>query len=213
MKSVADGVETKKTGLEKPAATIRMGTGSSQATLAIGAAAGQDTVYARDLSRDIVFTIDSSLLTDLKKDVSEYRQKDLFDARSFNATRLEIVQAGQTHAFEKTTSKNKEGQDEDKWRQLSPQQRDLDQSSFDALLSAVTGLRANGFVDQATAAKALAAPDLTVTIKFDEGKKEERVTLARSGSDVLAARAGETGAARLDGTALDPVTKALQELK
>jgi hypothetical protein len=213
MKSVADGVETKKTGLEKPAATIRMGTGSSQATLAIGAAAGEDTVYARDLSRDIVFTIDSSLLTDLKKDVSEYRQKDLFDARSFNATRLEIVQAGQTHAFEKTTSKNKEGQDEDKWRQVSPQQRDLDQSSFDALLSAVTGLRANGFVDPATAAKALAAPDLTVTIKFDEGKKEERVTLARSGSDVLAARAGETGAARLDGTALDPVTKALQELK
>ncbi|MGH9308247.1 MAG: DUF4340 domain-containing protein [Vicinamibacterales bacterium] len=213
MKSVAEGVDEKKTGLDKPVATVRMGTGSSQATLAIGAPAGEGAVYARDLSRPVVFTIESSALDDLKKDPSDYRQKDLFDARSFNATRLEIVRAGQTHAFEKTKSKNKEGQDEEKWRQLSPQARELDQASFDALMSAVTGLRATGFVDAATAAKALATPELTVTIKFDEGKKEEKVSFTKSGSDVLAARAGEAGAAKLEATALDGVTKALQELK
>ncbi len=65
-----------------------------------------------------MFTVEGALLDDLKKDPFEYRQKDLFDARSFNSTRLEVVRGGQTHAFEKTKSKNKEGQEEEKWRQI-----------------------------------------------------------------------------------------------
>lgn len=214
MKSVVeDTVDAKKFGLEKPAATVKLGAGSSQATLAIGGPAGEGTVYARDLSRPIVFTVESSILDELKKDPSEFRQKDLFDARSFNATRVEIARGGQTYAFEKAKVKNKEGQEEEKWRQLSPQARDLDQASFDALLSAITSTRATGFVDAATAAKAMASPELTATIKFDEGKKEERVSFAKSGADAYAARAGEPGAAKIEAGSLDSITKALQELK
>jgi hypothetical protein len=213
MKSVVDDGDAKKLGLEKPAATVRLGSGSSQATLAFGGPAAEGTVYARDLSRPGMFTVESSLLDELKKDPSEYRQKDLFDARSFNANRLEIVRTGQTHAFEKTKTKNKQGQDEEKWRQVSPQTRELDQASFDALISAITGARATSFVDAATAAKALAAPDLTVTIKFDDGKKEERVTFAKAGTDAFAARSGDPGAAKTESGSVDSITKALQELK
>jgi Domain of unknown function (DUF4340) len=213
MKSIADAPDPKKQGLDKPVATVRLGTGSAQATLAVGGKAGDAAVYAQDLSRPTVFTIESSILDDLKKDPSEYRQKDLFDARSFNSTRLEIVRAGQTHVFEKTKSKNKEGQEEEKWRQTAPQTRELDQSSFDALLSAITGARATSFVDAATAAKGLATPELTATIKFDDGKKEERVTFAKSGADALAARAGDPGAAKIETSTLDSIVKALQELK
>ena len=214
MKSIVDAPEAdgKKYALDKPAATIKFGSGSSQATLVIGGPAGEGTVYARDLSRPAIVTIESSVLDELKKDPSEYRQKDLFDARGFNATRLEIVRAGQTYAFEKTKVKNKEGQDEEKWRQLAPQARELDQPAFDTLLSALTGIRAAGFVDTA-AAKALSAPELSATIKFDEGKKEDKVALAKSGTDGFASRAGEPGAAKIDASAIDAVTKALQELK
>ncbi len=213
MKSVVDEADARRSGLEKPAATVRLGSGSSQATLAIGGPAAEDTVYARDVSRPGVFTIESSLLDELKKDPSEYRQKDLFDARSFNATRVELVRAGQTHAIEKTTTKNKEGQDEEKWRQLSPQTRDLDQGSADALLSAITGARAASFVDAATASKALAAPELTVAITFGDGKKEERVAFAKAGTDAFASRTGDPGAATIEAATLDSITKALQELK
>ena len=214
MKSIVEAPEAdgKKYALDKPAATIKFGSGSSQATLVIGGPAGEGTVYARDLSRPAIVTIESSVLDELKKDPSEYRQKDLFDARGFNATRLEIVRAGQTYAFEKTKVKNKEGQDEEKWRQLAPQARELDQPAFDRLLSALTGIRATGFVDTA-AAKALSAPELSATIKFDEGKKEDKVALAKSGTDGFASRAGEPGAAKIDASAIDAVTKALQELK
>ena len=37
-----------------------------------------------------------SLLEDLKKDAGEYRQKDIFDARAFNTTRIEIARGGET---------------------------------------------------------------------------------------------------------------------
>jgi hypothetical protein len=213
MKAVVDEAAQKKAGLEKPAATVRMGAGSSQATLVIGGAAAEGTVYARDASRPVLFTVESSILDELKKGPSEYRQKDLFDARSFNATRLEIVRAGQTYAFEKTKAKNKEGQEEEKWRQISPQARDLDQPSFDSLLSALTGARATSYVEAAAASKALPAPELTATIKFDEGKKEERVAFAKAGSDAFASRTGEPGAAKIDASTLDSIVKALQELK
>ena len=213
MKSIVDApdADQKKYGLDKPQAVVTFGSGSAQATLALGGKAADDTIYARDLSRPAVFTVEASVLDELKKDPSEYRQKDLFDARSFNATRIEIVRAGQAHAFEKTKTKNKEGQDEEKWRQTAPQARELDQASFDALVSSLTGIRATGFVDAGAAAKA--APELAVTIKFDEGKKEERVTLAKAGTDGFASRAGEPGAARIDGGAIDGAVKALQELK
>ena len=215
MKSIVDAPESdpKKYGLDKPAATVKFGTGSSQATLVLGGKAAEGAIYARDLSRPAVFTVESTILDELKKDPAEYRQKDLFDARSFNATRIEIVRAGQTHAFEKTKTKNKEGQEEEKWRQVSPQTRELDQPTFDKLVSALTGIRATGFVDAPAAAKALAAPELAVSIKFDEGKKEEKVTLGKAGTDAFASRAGEPGAAKVDASAIDGAVKALQELK
>jgi Domain of unknown function (DUF4340) len=215
MKSIVDtpDADLKKYGLDKPAATVKFGSGSSQATLVLGGKAAEGTIYVRDQSRPSIFTVESNVLDELKKDPSEYRQKDLFDARSFNATRIEIVRAGQTHTFEKTKTKNKEGQEEEKWRQVSPQTRELDQASFDKLVSALTGLRATEFVDASAAAKALAAPELAVTIKFDEGKKEEKVTLGKAGTDAFASRAGEPGAAKVDASVLDGAAKALQELK
>src|SRR5262245_4221717 len=215
MKSIVDtpDADTKKYGLDKPAATVKFGSGSSQATVVLGGKAAEGTIYARDLSRPSIFTVESSVLDELKKDPSEYRQKDLFDARSFNATRIEIVRAGQTHAFEKTKTKNKEGQEEEKWRQVSPQARELGQPKFDALVSALTGIRATGFVDAPAAAKALAAPELAVTIKFDEGKKEEKVALGKAGPDASAPGAGEPGAAKVDASTIDGAVKALQELK
>ena len=211
MKSIAQEADRKKFGLEKPAATVRIGTGSSQATLVIGAKA-DDGVYARDLSRPVVFTTDATLLDDLKKDPFQYRQKDLFDARSFNSNRLEIVRAGQTLVFEKTKSKNKEGQEEEKWRQVSPQARDVDQTKVEALLSAITGAQASAAGTDAAKA-ALSKPELTIAIKYEEGKKEDRVTFARSDKTAFASRASEPGAVTVDSSTIDNIVKALEELK
>jgi hypothetical protein len=212
MKSVVpDATDLKKYGLDKPAATVRLGSGSSQASLAIGGAAASGSVYARDLSRPAVFTIESSLADDLKKDASEYRQKDLFNARSFNTSRLEIVHNNQTSTFEKTKVKDKDGKEQEKWKQTAPTARDVDPAKIEALISAVTVARATGFVDS-TANTGLDKPELTVAFKYDEGK-DERVTFARIKDAAYAARPGAPGAAKVDASAIDSIVKALGEVK
>jgi hypothetical protein len=212
MKSIVpDASDLKKYGLDKPAVTVRLGSGSSQATLLIGGPAETGSVHAKDLSRPAVFTIEASLLDDLKKDASEYRQKDLFDARSFNTTRLEIVRNGQTTVFEKTKVKDKEGKEQEKWRQTAPAARDVDAAKIEALISAATGARATGFVDS-TAKTGLDKPELSVTFTYDEGK-EERVAFARTKEGAYAARAGSPGAAKVDASVIDAIVKALEDVK
>ena len=199
-------------GLDKPAATVTIGSGSSQAVLQVGKAAADGTVYAKDQSRPMVFTVETTLLDDLKKDTAEFRQKDLFDARSFNATRLQIDRGGQTFAFEKAKAKNKDGKEEEKWRQVSPTARDVDAAKMESLIGSVTQLRASGFAD-AKAKTGLEKPEMTMTVKSDEGRREEKVIVARSGADAYAQRNGEPGAARVEAASVDNIVKALEALK
>src|SRR5215471_15864210 len=107
----ADAAALKEYGLDKPEVTVHVGTGSSEAGLAIGKAAAEGTVYAKDLSRPMVFTVEKALVDDLKKSPDDFRVKDLFDARSFNTTQLDITYKGQTLAFKK---------DKDTWKQVAP---------------------------------------------------------------------------------------------
>ena len=55
-------------------------------------------------------------------------------------------------------------------------------------------------------------PAMTVAVKFDDGKKEERVTFGKNGDDAYAARPGEPGAAKIDNTDFTEAGKMLDEL-
>jgi hypothetical protein len=211
MKSEVEAKALTEYGLDKPAATIQLGSGSSQATLLLGKDAPDAAVYAKDQSRTAVITVDKSLLDELTKEPGDFRQKDLFDARTFNSTRIEVVREGQTVAFEKTKTKNKDGQEEEKWGRVAPKAGDVDQAKVESLLSAATQARATSYIDQ-TAKTGLDKPLLTVTIRSDGGKKEERVAFAKSGSDGFASRAGEPGAAKIETSTIDNLVKALDEV-
>jgi hypothetical protein len=207
MKSIAasdaTGKALKEYGLDKPSATIRVTSGSAQAGLAIGKSAGEGVVYARDVSRPLVFTIDSSLADELKKPADEFRIKDLFDARAFNTTRVEVTRQGVTLAFEK---------DKENWKQVTPSAKAADTAKVEALLTALTNTRATGFEPKA-AATGLDAPELTATLKFDEGKQIEKVAFGKKGSDAFARRDGDTAAAKIDASTLDSIIKAFDALK
>ena len=213
MKSIAAAEPTSlaEFGLDKPAATIQLGSGSSQATLLVGKSGPDNTIFVKDQSRPAVMTIDANLMDELKKNAGDFRQKDLFDARTFNAARIEVFRDGQTMVFEKTKSKNKEGQEEEKWRQVAPAAQDADQTKVENLLSAVTQTRAASFVDSA-AKTGLDAPALRIAIKSGDPQKEETVTFAKSGDKAFASRAGDPGAAVIEASSIDNITKALDEL-
>jgi len=61
-----------KYGLDKPAVTVTVMSGSTRAALALGKKDG-DSVYARDLSRPLVFTVSSTAAADLDKNADSLR--------------------------------------------------------------------------------------------------------------------------------------------
>ena len=182
-----------------------MTSGSAQAGLALGKSAGDGVVYAKDLSRPMVFTVESALLDELKKPADDFRVKDLFDARSFNTTRIEITRNGQTAAFEKENGK-------DDWKQTAPAAKAADKAKVEALLTALGSARATSFADGKTAT-GLETPEVTIAVAFEDGQKHEKVAFARKGTDAFARRDGDATAAKIDAAALDGILKAIDALK
>jgi hypothetical protein len=205
----ASATDLKKYGLDKPAVSVDLKLGSARATLVLGGKADDKTVYARDASRPAVVTVESTLADDLKKGADEFRRKDIFEFRSYSANRVELTRNGQTVAFDKVKGQGNDAVD--KWRRASPTAGDVDKDKIDALLSRLSNMRATSFVD-ASARTGLGMPALTVFAKFDDGKKEERVTFGKVDSDVYAARPGEPGAAKVDPMDFTEVNKTLDEL-
>jgi hypothetical protein len=195
-----EGGNLAKYGLTKPTGSIVVAAGSTRATLTLGST-DNALLFARDGSRPMVFTVAPVLKNDVIRSVGDFRRKDLFDARAFTATRVELKRGADTVTLEK--SKGEKG---DVWRAAG---KDVESGKADDLLTKLTGLRAQSY--DAQAHSSLKKPALVVTISFDE-KKQETVTFGRSEKDVYASRSDEPGAAKLEASGLDEVIKALDAL-
>ncbi len=204
--------EVKKYGLATPAVTVRIGAGSAQAALALGGDAGDGNVYARDVSRPAVFTLESAIADELKKGADDFRRKDVFEFRPFNAKRVEITRDGQTTVFERVENKDPKAPSTDKWIQSAPAKKDADMAKMDSMLSAFSNLRATSFATT-TSGTGLETPAMTVVVRYDDGKKEDRVTFGVKGDDFHAARSGEPGAMKIEKGDYEGAVKALNELK
>ena len=201
--------DLKKYGLDKPDATVNVKAGSATATLVLGGKTADNMVYARDVSKPAVMTVEGSLADELKKGADEYRRKDLFEFRAYSATRVEIARGDQTIVFERVKGQGENAQD--KWRRLSPNAADADKDKVEAMLSRLSNMRASAFVDS-TAKTGLDEPAMTVAVKFEDGRKEERVTFGKEGDTIYASRPGEPGAAQADTADFTEVNKSLDEL-
>ena len=198
----AEGKDLAKFGLTKPTGTIVVKTGSSSASLTLGST-DNALLHAKDSSRPVIFTIAPILREDVMRSVNEFRRKDLFDGRAFTATKVEIKRGAETITLEKSKGKD----NADVWKSSG---KDIDSAKADDLLTKLTALRAVSFENQPHAS--LKSPALVATVHFAENK-QETVTIGRSGTDVFASRSDEPGTAKVDGTGLDDVMKAIDEVK
>jgi hypothetical protein len=200
--------ELKRYGLDKPAAVVNLHSGSERTSVAVGGPAGDDTVYVKDVTRPDIFTIQKSAADDLTKKADDYRRKDMFDMRAFTATRIEVTRGGTTTAFERVKGAGENAQDT--WKRVSPAAGEPDKEKFQTFVAALADIRAMTFVE--TRAKTgLDSPAATILVKFDEGKKEDRVILGKSGADAFAARPDDPGAAKIDPSKLDDALKSIDE--
>lgn len=198
-----DAKDLAKYGLDKPDATITVHSGSTRASLALGKKEG-DSVYARDLSRPIVFTIPATTAGDLEKDAGTLRRKDMFDGRSFNTTRVELKRGSETLSFDK--SKGKDGKDV--WKNAAG--KEVDAMKVEDMLTKLSNIRAQLFQDRVD--PALKMPTLVVTLKLDNNMMET-VTFARSGNAVLASREREPGSATVEVMAFNDTMTAIDAIK
>jgi hypothetical protein len=203
-------------GLNKPSVEVNLVAGSARSGLLIGSAVDSGDTYAKDASRPMVFVVEKGISDDIKKSASDYRSKDVFDARAFTTTHLDVTRGGATTAFDKTkvTEKDDKGKDKpptDKWVQTTPAPaKPIDASKIEDVVGKITGLRADSFVDKLPAG---AAEFLTVNAKFDDGKKSEKVVISKAGDDYYAVRSDDAGAAKLATPAMVDAIKALDAAK
>lgn len=205
-------------GLAQPHITTTARLGSSAATLLIGHPTNGGDYYAKDASRPVIFTIEGTLVSDLEREASEYRKKDLFEFRPFNASRLEIEQPEGIIAFEKVEATGDDA--EDTWTRVSPEPGDVDRSAIDDLLAKLSNLRAESFVESLEDAEVDAGdPFATVRVRFGDDPsqaaetEEEQIILWRSGETAYGTHGEEPGAASLNTGSVDDAFEALETVQ
>jgi hypothetical protein len=214
MKSVvaSDGTaDLKKYGLDKPELLATVGAGSTRATLAIGSKMDDTSLYARDLARPLVFTVEKSLADDLKKKPDDLRKKDLFEFRSFTAAGLDVTVGGQTYTFGKEKAGGKEQSSAvDQWKQQKPAAKDVDQAKMNDVLTTLSNLRADTFAEKPLAS----GETIEITARFGDASspQTEKVTFRKSGTTVHALLPGEAGAAVVPTGEFDKALALIKEL-
>ena len=156
-----------------------------------------------------MFTVAESLASELEQGVDEYRRKDLFAFRPFNATALEIEHEGRRWAFALEEAAGEE--ETDAWRRTAPGAGEVERADMDDLLAKLSNLRAESF-EPSRDGTGLDAPVAEIAVTFDDGDQES-VTVGRTGDDVFAVSAGEPGAARVNARSWDDAIEALDPLR
>ena len=194
-----DAKDLAKYGLDKPVMTITVGAGSAKTVLEIGKTENDQT-YAKDASRPLVFTVDTTLQEDLKKSLDDYRKKELFEFRPFLLAKLRAVLdtpgGGKTYEFEKV--KGAKPNDPETWKVTRAGGETItpDQAAMDDLLNKLIALKAESWADAKTKT-GLDKPALVVSASYDDGKFE-RVRFGQVGDNAYAARDGEAGVVKVD---------------
>ena len=192
-----------KYGLDKPAMTVTIGAGSAKTVLTVGKTENDQT-YAKDASRPIVFTVDSTLQTDLNKNFDDYRKKELFEFRAFYLARMRAVLDApggpKTYEIEKVAPA-KPG-DAETWKvtRVGGSTHNADPAAIDDLLTKLVALKAESFVAGNTQT-GLDKPALVVAASYDDGKFE-RVRFGAVGDNAYAVRDGEAGVAKVETMAM-----------
>lgn len=212
--AAADGMaELKKYGLDKPQATATIGAGSAKATLVLGGKKEDGSLYARDLARPMVFTVEATLLDELKKKPDDLRRKDVFEFRSFSALSVDVTVGGKSFTFEKqkgAAPPDAAAPTPETWKQTKPDAKDVDQTKFTDFLTTMSNLRADKFADKALTI----GEELVLTARFGDASapQTDQVRFRKSGNVVHAMLSGEGGAAIVGTADYDRALALIKEL-
>jgi hypothetical protein len=234
---VSDAKQIARYGLAKPARTLRLTTkDGATRTLEIGAPAPDPTAtpaptpspspgakaekpappkptkyYARQAGGTLVAVVPATLADDLAKGMAELRAKRLLEVATYETEGFEVVAAGATKTYAKSTSKDKDGVEKSQWKRTAPDAKDLDTTKVEDALFKIGGIDVAEFVDapKPLADYGLDAPAFKLKLK---AKTESWLELGKKDAAYYARRSGDAAVLKVDATKAEELIKAFGEL-
>jgi Domain of unknown function (DUF4340) len=178
-----------------PVATAKV-TGES-GTQELQVRKNKDDYYAQSSAVPGVYKVASTVGTGLDKDPEDFRNKKLFDFGFDDPNKIEI------HDGTKAYFLSRSGDD---WWNGSGKK--MDGSDVQSLVGNLRDLSATRFVETG-----FNAPALELTVISNDGKRMEKVLIAKSGDTYLAQRENEPSLYELDAKAVSALQKSAEDIK
>lgn len=198
-------METASAEEDEKAAAGKFASASRVATVNTTDASGTQTLEIRRSGEDYlakssvlegIHKVSKDLGEALNKGVGDYRNKKLFDF-GFNDPSKIVIRDG-----EKTYDFTKGG---DKWWVAG---KEMDATSVQSVIDKLRDLSASEFVETAPG-----APALEVNVTSNNGKRTEKVVLAKSGDAWLARRENELAVYKIESKLVDEIQKSAADVK
>lgn len=159
----------------------------------------KDTYYAKSSAVEGAYKVDSGLGKALEKTADDFRDKKLFSFSYNDPNKIEIHNADKSYFLARGTA----GPD-DWWSNG----KKMDGANVESVISDLRDLTAVSFP-----ASGFTNPAIDVAVTSQDGKRTEKVQIAKSGDHYIARRENEPALYQLDSSPVDQLLKAAQDLK
>ncbi len=153
--------------------------------------------YAKTTAMDGVYKVPNELGDAVNKDAEDFREKRVFDFAETDPDKIELHDGSKAYFLTRSG--------EDWW---SADGKKMDPLSVQDFLRPIRGLTATKF-----ATTGFSSPALSMIVTSQDGKRVEKVDIAKAGSDYLAKRSDGPALFELDAKAVEDIQKTAGELK
>ena len=155
-----------------------------------------NTYYAQSSGVEGSYKVNSDLGQALDKGLDDFREKKLFDFGYNDPSKIEMHNGAKAYFLTKGGT--------DWWSNG----KKMDADSVQSYISNLRDLTASKFADSG-----FASPTIELKVTSDDGKRVEKVSIAKSGSGYIAQRENESTLYHLDPSAIDGLEKAADDIK
>jgi Domain of unknown function (DUF4340) len=156
----------------------------------------KDTYYAKSNAVEGAYKIDTDLGKALDKGLDDFRGKKLFDFGYAELGKLELHSASKAYFLTRSG--------EDWWSNG----KKMDADSVQSLVAKLRDLTSDKFSESG-----FANPTIEATLTSEDGKRVEKVQIAKSGDGYIAKRENEPALYHLSSSSIEDVQKASDEIK
>jgi uncharacterized protein DUF4340 len=177
-----------------PVATVKLTDVSGTQGLEIRK--NKDDYYAKSTAVAGVYKVAASLGTSTDKSLEDFRNKKLFDFGFVDPDKIEVHDGAKSYFLSRTSS--------DWWSNGTK----MDESTVSSLISAIRDLSATKFPDNG-----FTTPSLDLTVTSNNGKRIEKVLIAKNGDRYIAKRENEPALYELTAASVTDLQNSAAALK